>query len=143
MKLQLLNTPQGLKPCYDEDYDAKKKLKLGEVYTAEIRLQRNVDFHRKFFALVNAGFAFLPEKTQNGFRSVEGFRSYLIVAAGFYDVYYNPRLKEFVEVPKSIKFSSMDNAEFEELYQKVKDVILGLIGKRATVEQFEHFLIDF
>lgn len=143
MKLQLLNTPQGLKPCYDEDYDAKKKLKLGEIYTAEIRLPRNLDFHRKFFALVNAGFAFLPEKAQDGFRSVEGFRSYLIVAAGFYDVYYNPRLREFVEVPKSIKFSSMDNAEFEELYEKVKDVIFGLIGSRISVEQFENSLANF
>jgi hypothetical protein len=75
MRLRLLNTPQGLKPCYDEDYEEKRKLKLGEVYEAEIKLLRNPEFHRKFFALLNAGFSLLPERTQNGFRSVEGFRS--------------------------------------------------------------------
>jgi len=42
----------------------------------------------------------LPERTQNGFRSFEGFRAYLLVAAGFYDSYFSPRLKEFVEVPQ-------------------------------------------
>lgn len=36
MKLNLLNTVQGLKPLYDDDFDEKKKLKIGEVYTAEI-----------------------------------------------------------------------------------------------------------
>lgn len=143
MKLQLINTPQGLKPLYDEDYDEKKKLKLGEIYEAEIKLKRNSAFHRKFFALINAGYAFLPERTQNGFRSIEGFRAYLTVAAGFYEVYFNPRLREFVEVPKSIKFSSMDELEFNELYDKVKDVIFGLIGDRITIEQFENSLVNF
>ena len=143
MKLQLINTPQGLKPLYDEDYDEKKKLKLGEIYEAEIKLQRNSAFHRKFFALINAGYAFLPERTQNGFRSIEGFRAYLTVAAGFYELYFNPRLSEFVEKPKSIKFSNMDELEFNDLYDKVKDVIFGLIGDRITIEQFENSLANF
>ena len=143
MRLQLLNTPQGLKPCYDEDYDAKKKLRIGEIYDAEIKLQRNPAFHRKFFALLNAGYAFLPERTQNGFRSVEGFRSYLLVAAGFYETYFNPRLGEFVEQPKSLKFSAMDNEEFERVYESVKDVIFSLIGDRITPEQFDRALSNF
>lgn len=143
MRLQLLNTPQGLKPCYDEDYDAKKKLKIGEIYEAEVKLQRNPQFHRKFFALINAGYTFLPERTQNGFRSVEGFRSYLLVAAGFYETYFNPRLREFVEVPKSLKFSAMDNEEFERVYESVKDVIFALIGESITESQFEESLANF
>ena len=143
MKLQLLNTPQGLKPCYDEDYDEKRKLKIGEIYEAEIKLQRNPKFHRLFFSLLNAGYSLLPERTQNGFRSVEGFRSYLLVAAGFYDTYFNPRLREFVEVPKSLKFSSMDNEEFERMYNAVKDVIFALLGDRITERQFEETLANY
>lgn len=143
MKIQLLNTPQGLKPCYDEDYDEKKKLKIGEIYEAEIKLQRNPKFHRLFFSLLNAGYSLLPERTQNGFRSVEGFRSYLLVAAGFYDTYFNPRLREFVEVPKSLKFSSMDNEEFERMYNAVKDVIFALLGDRITERQFEETLANY
>jgi len=130
-------------PLYDEDYEAKKKLKNGEVYEAEIKLVRNYKFHKKFFALISAGYSLLPERTQNGFRSTEGFRAYCIVAAGFYELYYNPRLKEFVEIPKSLKFSSMDNAEFEEVYERVKDVIFGLLGSRITEEQFNTILSNF
>lgn len=143
MKLRLLNTPLGLKPLYDEDLDEKKKLKLGEVYQADIRLVRNLAFHKKSFALLNLAWAYLPERTQNGFRSIDGFRAYITVAAGYYEVYFNPRLKEFVEVPKSWAFDSMDNAEFTEFYDKVKDVIWGIIGKWVTPEEFERNLINF
>lgn len=143
MKLNLLNTPHGLMPLYDDDHEAKKKLKNGEIYEADIKLVRNYKFHKKFFALISAGFSLLPERTQNGFRSTEGFRAYCIVAAGFYELYYNPRLREFVEIPKSLKFSSMDNAEFEGVYERVKDVIYGLLGNRLTEEQFETILSNF
>lgn len=54
MKLQLLNTTRGLVPLYDEDFEEKKKLKLGTEYTAEIKVSRNSKFHRKYFALLNA-----------------------------------------------------------------------------------------
>ena len=82
MKLQLLNTISGLVPCYDEDFDEKKKLKLGEVYEAEIKLVRNPKFHRKFFSLLNCAWEYLPEGRRNGFRTKENFRRYLTVAAG-------------------------------------------------------------
>lgn len=143
MKIKVVNTPFGLKPLYDEDLDEKKKLKLGEVYQAEIRLVRNYQFHKKAFALLNLAWAYLPERTQNGFRSIDGFRAYITVAAGYYDLYFNPRLREFVEVPKSWAFDSMDNAEFGDFYEKVKDVIWGILGKWVTPEEFEKNLMNF
>ena len=143
MKLKVVCTPVGLKPMYDEDLDEKRKLKLGEVYQADIRLVRNLQFHKKAFALLNLAWAYLPERTQNGFRSIDGFRAYVTVAAGYYDLYFNPRLREFVEVPKSWAFDSMDNAEFSTFYERVKDVIWGIVGKWVSEEEFEHNLINF
>lgn len=143
MKINLMNTPHGLVPMYDEDFDEKKKLKIGQVYTADLKIPRNYDFLKKFFALINAGYSLLPEKTQQGFRSVEGFRQYVTVAAGYYDVYFNPRLKEFVEVPKSISFASMDESEFMDCYDAVKEVIWKIIGDRVTEEVFENVLANF
>lgn len=143
MKLNLLNTPSGLKPCYDADYDEKRKLKLGVVYEAEIRLVRNYRFHKKFFALINLAWSYLPEKTQNGFRSVDGFRQYVTVAAGHYDTFYSPRRREWVEIPKSIKFGSMDEAEFSTLYDNCRDVIFSIIGRYVTEEEFENNLMQF
>lgn len=143
MKLNLLCTQQGLVPMYDEDYDLKKRLKIGQSYVADVKVARNVGFHRKYWALLNAAWSLLPERTSNGFRSLEGFRSYVIVAAGFYELYFNPRLKEFVEVPRSISFEKMDEVEFSELYDRSKDVIWSIIGRYVSEEDFERCLINF
>lgn len=143
MKLNLLNTPHGLVPITDEDYDEKKKLKLGTIYSAEIKVPRNYKFHKKFFALLNTAWAYLPERTQNGFRSVDGFRQYLTVAAGHYDTFFSPSRKEFVEIPKSISFGSMSEEEFEELYENVYRVIFSIIGKYVNEEEFQQNLANF
>lgn len=143
MKLNLICTQQGLVPMYDEDYDLKKRLKIGQTYVADVKVARNVGFHRKYWALLNAAWSLLPERTSNGFRSLEGFRSYVIVAAGFYELYFNPRLKEFVEVPRSISFEKMDEVEFGELYDRSKDVIWSIIGRYVSEEDFERCLINF
>lgn len=128
---------------YDKDYDQKKKLKVGVTYVADVKVSRNVQFHRKYWALLNAAWSLLPERTSNGFRSLEGFRAYVTVAAGHYDLYYNPRLKEFVETPRSISFDKMDEAEFEDLYERTKDIIWAILGDYVSQEEFENCLMHF
>lgn len=143
MKLSLYNTPSGLKPCYDEDYDEKKKLKIGEYYTAEIRLSRNPQFHKLYFALINLAWEYLPESQTNGFRTKENFRKYVEIAAGCCEVIYHPRLREWVEVPKSISFDSMDEAEFRDVYENVKNVVFSIIGRFVSPDEFERHLANF
>ena len=135
----------GLVPMYGEDYEEKKKLSIGKVYVADIKVPRNIMFHRKMFALLNTAWSLLPEKTQDGFRSFDGLRAYLLVSAGFYDVYYSPRLREFVEIPKSMSFASMDEAVFNECYERIKDVIWGILSKKINITQevFEQYLSNF
>lgn len=143
MRLLVVNTPRGLVPCGDDDYDQKRKLRLGETYSVEVRVARNVDFHRKYFALIAYAWEYLNEKELARFKSKDNFRKYLEISAGHCEVIFHPRLQEFVEIPKSISFGSMDNAEFSELYERVKDVIFSIIGNRVTREEFERILIDF
>ena len=139
----VLNTPRGLVPIGDDDYEEKKKLKLGETYAVEIKLVRNVDFHRKYFALIAYSWEFLTEQEQVTFRSKENFRKYLEISAGHCDIFYHPKLQDFVEMPKSIAFDKMDNAAFSDLYERVKDVIFSLIGERVSRSEFERLLMDF
>lgn len=54
MKLNLLNTAHGLVPMYEDDFDEKKKLRIGQVYKADITVPRNTSFHRKAFALIDS-----------------------------------------------------------------------------------------
>lgn len=143
MKLLVVNTLRGLVPMGDDDYEAKKKLKLGQTYSVEVKVVRNVDFHRKYFALIAYAWEFLNEQEIANFKTKENFRKHLEIAAGHCDVLYHPRLQEFIEIPRSISFSSMDNASFSDLYQRVKDVIFSIIGNRVTQDEFERLLIDF
>ena len=143
MKLIVVNTPRGLVPFGDDDYDEKRKLKIGETYTVEVKVARNIDFHRKYFALIAYAWEFLNEQEIATFRNKENFRKYLEVAAGYCDLFYHPRLQEFVEIPKSISFGKMDNTAFSDLYSKVKDVIFSIIGERVGAKEFERLLIDF
>ena len=143
MKLLVVNTPRGLVPCGDDDYEAKRKLKIGQTYTVEIRVARNVDFHRKYFALIAYAWEYLSEREVEAFRTKEGFRKSLEITAGHYEPIYDLETQTFVHVPKSISFGSMDNTEFSDLYEKVKDVIFSIIGDRVTREEFEKILIDF
>lgn len=143
MKLLVTNTPRGLVPCGDDDYEAKQKLKLGQIYSVEVKVVRNVDFHRKYFALIAYAWEFLNEQEVAAFKNKEGFRKSVEVAAGHYEPYYDLATQSYVHVPKSISFGSMDNAEFSDLYSRVKDVIFSLIGSRVSEAEFNRLLIDY
>lgn len=143
MKIRLVNTAAGLVPMYDDDWDERRKLKPGGVYVAEIKPARNIRFHRLYFALVEAAWSLLPEQTAAGFRNREGFRKYLEVAAGWYEPFYSPIRGEWLEIPKSISFSSMDGAEFRQLYERVKDVVIRILDGYTTKDEFERVLLNF
>lgn len=143
MRMLVVNTPRGLVPFGDDDYEEKKKLKVGEAYTVEVKITRNVDFHRKYFAMIAYAWEFLTESEIATFKTKENFRKYLEISAGHCEVIFHPRMQEFVEIPKSISFGSMDNAAFSDLYQRVKEVIFSIIGGRVSETEFERLLLDF
>lgn len=143
MKLLLANTAAGLVPLYDEGWDEKRRLKPGEVYEAEIRPARNIRMHRMYFALVSAAWECLPEGAAAGFRDREGFRKYLEVAAGWYEPFYSPLRGEWLEIPKSVAFDRMDDADFRRLYERVKDVVLRVLDGHVTAGEFERILGGF
>lgn len=144
MKLQLLNTASGLIPCYDEDYDEKKKLKIGKTYEATIKLVRNPLFHRKYFALIKCAWEYLTESQQAFFKNDQDvFRKTIEVSAGHCELCYSIERREWIEVPKSISFEKMDEAEFSSLYEKVKDVLFTIFLKSVNKDEFEQQLMYF
>lgn len=144
MELYLLNTASGLKPCYDSDYDEKKKLKLGYTYKARITLARNIDFHRKYFQLINTAWAYQNEATTRHFKEdINCFRKTVEVAAGHCDTVYSLARKEWIDIPKSIAFDKMDEAEFQNLYDRVKDVLFSVFLHNISEYDFMNNLSNF
>ena len=144
MKLLLLNTREGLKPCYDQDFEEKKKLKIGEVYSVTIKLVRNYQFHKKYFALINCAWEFQNEATQKHFKDdPEKFRETVEVAAGNTETFFDLKERKWLERKKSISFENMDNAEFSDLYERVKNVLYEVFLSKVDQYEFERSLINF
>lgn len=139
----MINTLDGLIPCLDEDYEAKKKLKLGRVYKFSVKLVRNYPFHKKYFALINCAWEFLTEEQQSFFKTQKGFRKTMEVAAGHCEKMFSIDRREWIDTPLSISFDEMDEDEFEDLYSRVFDVILQYPLKTISREYFEENLMNF
>jgi hypothetical protein len=144
MELNLLNTAGGLVPCDDNDYEEKRKLKVGQIYKATIKLNRNYRLHRKYFALINCAWAYQNERQTAFFKgSVEIFRKTMEMAAGHCERVYSIKHKEWQDVPKSIAFDKMDEAEFRDLYERVKDVLFATALRGVSEEEFLEALANF
>lgn len=144
MKLLLKNTGSGLIPMYDSDYQEKLKLKIGEVYEVTIKKARNYELHKKYFSLINCAWDYQNEARQLHFKNtVELFRKYVEVASGHCELFYSPKLKEWVEVPKSISFDKVDEFEFRELYEKVRHTLFTIFLNHISVEEFELNLVNY
>ena len=137
-------TPTGLKPMYDEDYDSKKMLKVGNVYEATIKEMRNVAFHRKYFSLINLAWEYLNEQQRTFFKDdVNAFRKTVEVAAGHYEPIYSVARQSWIEVPKSIAFDKLSESDFEQLYERVKNVLFQTFIPDSVKDEFEFVLKDF
>lgn len=144
MKIKLMCTPSGLKPLYDDDYDKKKKLKVGTVYEATIKEMRNIGFHKKYFSLINLAWEYLTEEQRTFFKEdVEIFRKTAEISAGHCEMVYSLARRSWLEIPKSIAFDKLSESDFENLYNKVKDVIFLTFIPEVNKEQFEYILKDF
>ena len=121
-------------PAHNSDYDKLKRIKPGDIVQCEIKKPRNLKFHRKFFALMN-----MVYDNQEIFESLDDLRYFLTMKAGF-----NKRVmtnKGEMILPKSIRFSKMDEHEFSELYDRILDVIVLEFdfNKELIIENIENF----
>lgn len=107
-----------LVPTDEESQDALRKMHEGQIVAVEAKRARNHLQHKKFFALLKIAF----DNQQTDFGSVEELRKALLIGAG----YTEPQRRlngEIVLVAKSMSYHNMPKAEFEEMYDKVMDLI--------------------
>lgn len=144
MEIFCKNTARGLVPVDDSDYENKSKLSIGKIYKVTIKLPRNYELHKKYFALINCAWDFQPERSVEHFKNdIETFRKTIEIAAGHCDVVYSIKRREWIEQAKSISFDKMDEFEFRNLYENVKNVIYKLFLSHVSQDEFEKRLMDF
>lgn len=140
-------TGYALMPAHQQDLDAITKLPAGQPLRVKVTRMRNVQFHRKYFALLNYAFdCWTPDEANMvGEKNFDRFRKDIIILAGFYECYVRLNGETRIE-PKSISFTNMDQDDFDALYDKTIDVIIKYVLRnytgaelRAVIEQIEEF----
>ena len=138
MKIQVVKNLNGtLKPAYDSDYESFKKIPLNEIIEIEYKKQRNIRFHRKLFSLLNLAYS-----NQNIFDNLEDMRYCLMLECNFSEIKVNKLTGEIFKVPKSLQFAKMDEIEFNEVYNTLKQYIcdwLGVTNEQINVEIEQYF----
>jgi hypothetical protein len=137
MKLHVVKTQSGLKPCYNSDYDIYSKIPLNEVFEIEYKKPRNYKFHKKYFGLLKLAF-----ENQELFSNITDMREDVTIMAGFFELRENKISGEITKKAKSISFAQMDEIEFSELYERTKDVIckwLGVTDESIEEEIYRYF----
>lgn len=129
---QLNNT---FKCAYDTDLDKMKRIKPNEMVICSVTKPRNIQFHRKFFALLNMIF-----QNQEIYQHLDDLRHDLIIEAGYFEE--RPNLYgEPIKKPKSISFAAMDDYQFNELYSAVLDTIVRCFhfDKQDIIDNVEQY----
>lgn len=141
MKFHLLKHEGVFKAADYDSEDAVKKVKEGETVACKTIDQRNYEFHKKYFALINLAWQNLPEKFDGYFGTSDDLRKELTKLAGFYHErkdFYGNTIKE----AESISYDSMSPERFEKLYKKTLDLVCKLIGvpKTKVMDQLMEFM---
>lgn len=130
-------TSWALLPAHASDEAELKKLPTTPV-RAKITRPRNVQFHRKLFAMFNYLYSIWEpdESNQVGHKSFDRFRQDLTILAGFYEQHVRLDGSTRVEA-QSLAFHKMDQNAFDELYNKVIDVGIKYVAKNYTGDELK------
>lgn len=139
MKLYLTKTQIGLVTADEIAAEALDKYRNGTVLLCEIVQPRNYKFHKKFFALLNLGFQYWkPAEVDSKFgapeKNFDTFREQVVIMAGFYHMVVTLRGEARAKAD-SISFANMSEDKFQDLYNKVLNVLLKIIFIGYTDEQ--------
>lgn len=109
---------QSLVPDNEEARQYVQHLKFGEPVMVTVKRPRNIQFHRKFFALLNVAF-----ENQDKYEDFEAFRKEVTMRAGYWEEHVHIT-GQISYTAKSISFASMDELEFADLYDKAVTAII-------------------
>ena len=144
MDIFVTNTSRGLITNFDDDYDKKSKLKIGQTYRCKLSIPRDVREHRRYFALINCSWEYLNEKQHLFYKNnITIFRKSMEILVGHCEPCYIISQNLWTETAKSVSYDSMNGAEFLELYKLVREALFQTFLKNISMDDFENSFKNF
>jgi hypothetical protein len=125
----------ALRPVDDAGEELLNSLPIGTPVKIKITRSRNLNHHRRLFALLQIVF-----ENQSIYPTVEALLTVIKVTLGHCDVVKMPD-GQMIPVAHSISFTSMDQDQFSRFYNQVVDLVLThfLAGIERTELEKEIF----
>tara|TARA_R110002096_G_C14446646_1_gene711203 strand:- start:234 stop:677 length:444 start_codon:yes stop_codon:yes gene_type:complete len=146
MKVNLMKTANGkLWPADEEDEIILKKIKVGEVYSCDIKLNQNWRLHKKimgFFSFCCDHYYGDSEAHKDEYK-FKYVRKKLTVIAGYFIQVWSRDGSSFELVPVSLSYGSMPPEERGIFYKKITDAALKRVFDRTTDDEILKKLISW
>jgi hypothetical protein len=139
VEILLIRTPTGFHPADDEAQECMKHFPLGSVGKMEVKLMRNYQFFKKWWALVKLGYDHFADtceqqeyKGQPILADFDRFRKDVTILAGFYVPKWNLNGEMRIEA-ESLAWAGMTEERFAKLYDATIQVLLRKVfnGQRS------------
>lgn len=127
MKINLLKTANGKLWPVDEEAELKlSKLKKGDVYVADIKVNHNYELHKKIFGFFGfcTNYWYGDNEASKDKLKLELTREELTISAGYFDQKFYPDGKSFKVVAKSISYASMPDEDRQVFYKRITQAAL-------------------
>lgn len=126
-----------LRPTDEAGEEALRKVKVGALVKVEFTAKpRNIQHHRKLFALLN-----LIYQNQEHYKTVEHILAAMKFALGYTEIIRTKRGE--IEVPLSISFAAMSQDEFDIFYNRAVDFVLAEVVPGLKRADLERELMEF
>lgn len=124
------------------DDNSLKRLAIGECYQFEFKIQRNIKFHRKFFAFLTAVHSI--ESIKKRYVTIEHLRYVLTIDAGYFEEIPGMHGEIYIKA-KSIAFANMEEADFGALYTKMLNIMLEQLPNHTAqdIRNLEESVLKF
>ena len=131
-------------PKYEGGLEISRKMPLGQEVAASATDKdlRNLAFNRKYFALLKLAYSNLPHEFEKLFKNIEEFRTEVKMQIGCREKRTSISGKDYW-LPKSMRFDSMSQTEFEKVYSDTLDFICKYILPGVNKKDVEDQIIGF
>ena len=144
MKINLVRTANDkFWPADEEALVEMKKLKIGDHYTCEIKLDHNYPLLQKIHVFFKycATYYFGDQNVDKD--QIAYTKKGLLISAGYYKTVVDPRTNHIEFIPLSISFAKMKEEERRDCYQKLVTAACNDVFHDASVERWNDLMGRF
>ena len=146
MKIDItLSADMQINAANEQSSIAIKKLKFGEFYSCDIKLNQNYILHQKifgFFAFCTNYYYGDMEAAKDEY-SVKYVRNKLTVIAGYFKQVWSRDGTSFELIPLSLSYGKMTPETRQEFYKKITDAALKRVFDKTTDQNVINQLLSW